>query len=101
MCSHLDYLGKLVDDFSNTDHRSIGKKNILPVIIGEKNLLMLTIGTAPKFKVGDTVRITIIKGNNIFNVGYTDICSREMFFIDPVIKKIFERVKLRLGTDKK
>ena len=39
---------------------------------------------APKFKIGDRVRIT--KCINIFRKGYTKDWSREIFVIDSVIK---------------
>ena len=39
---------------------------------------------APKFKVNDRDRIT--KYNNIFNKGYTENCSIEIFIIDSVFK---------------
>ena len=39
---------------------------------------------APKFKVGDRVRITNHK--NVFSKGYTENWSREIFVIDSVLK---------------
>ena len=58
MCStYLDYLDKLVDEYNNTYHRSIGKKSI----DADYSALTEEIETnpkAPKFKVRDRVRIT-------------------------------------------
>ena len=39
---------------------------------------------APKFKVGDSVRIT--KYKNVFSKSYTKIWAKEIFVIDSVLK---------------
>ena len=46
-----------------------------------------------KFKVNDGVRIT--KYRNIFSKGYIQNWSREIFFVDSVLKKIPGPIKLR------
>ena len=65
--SYLGYLNKLVDEYNNTYHCSISKKFI------DAGYQYLTeeiefSHKAPKFKVGDRVRITTYK--NIFSKGY-------------------------------
>ena len=80
--SYLDYLDKLKDECNNTVHRSIGKKPI----DADYSALTQEIGTnpkAPKFKVGDRVKIT--KYKNIFSKGYSENWSREIV-IDSVLK---------------
>ena len=66
--SHLPYLNKLVDQYNNGYHHSIGKKPINSdySTLPEKTE---TNHKAPKFKVNDWVRITNYK--NIFSKGYT------------------------------
>ena len=81
--SYLGYLNKLVDEYNNTYHHSIGKETI----DGDNCHLTDEIELShkvPKFKVGDRVRIT--KYENIFSKGYTKNWSREIFFIDSVLK---------------
>ena len=61
-------MNKLVDQYSNTPHHSIEKK----LINADYSALAEKIETnlkAPKFKVGNRVRI--IKYKNIFNKVYT------------------------------
>ena len=55
--SYLYYLDKLVDEYNNTYHRSIGKK---PIDADYTALTeeIETVTKAPKFKVSDRVRIT-------------------------------------------
>ena len=81
--SYLGYLNKLVDEYNSTYHCSIGKKHT------DTGYCALTkeIETnpkAPKFKVGDRIRITEYK--NIFRKGHTRNCSREIIVIDSVLK---------------
>ena len=66
--SYLNYLNKLLDEYDNTYYRSVGKKPI------DADYLDLTeeiesIYEAPKFRIGDRVRISIYKNN--FSKGYT------------------------------
>ena len=78
--SYLGYLNKLVDEYNNTYHRSIGQKHIETYLSEETE----TNPKSFKFKVGDTVRIT--KYKNIFSKGYTKSLSREIIVIDFVFK---------------
>ena len=76
ICSHLDYLDKLVDEYNDT-YRSIGKKPA----DADYSALTEEIETnlkASQFKVGERVRIT----KNIFWKGYTNNWSREIVVID-------------------
>ena len=76
--SDLGYLNKLVDEYNNTYHHSIGKNPInadwsaLTEEI-DKNL------KSPKLKVSDRVRIT--KYKNIFSKDYAENWSIEIFVI--------------------
>ena len=81
--SYLSYLNKLIDEYNNSYHRSIGKK---PIGINYSALSkkIETNPRAPKFKVGGRVRIT--KNKNIFSKGYTKNSSKEIFVIDSVLK---------------
>ena len=81
--SYLSYLNKLVDGHNNFYHRCSGKKPV------DADYSALNEGTntnpkAPKFKVGDRVRIT--KYKNIFRKGLHQNWSRDMFVIDSVLK---------------
>ena len=70
---YLSYLNKLLDQYNNTYHHSIGKKPIDP----DFSVLTEEIESnykAPKFKIVDIVRITICK--NIFSKSYTKNWSR-------------------------
>ena len=81
--SYLAYLNKLVDQYNNTYHHSIGKKPIND----DYSALTEKIETnlkAPKFKVNGRVRIT--KYKNIFSKGYSENWSREIFIIDSLLK---------------
>ena len=60
--SYLGYLNKLVDQYNNTYHCSIGKKPI-DVDYSALNEDIESSHKAPKFKVGDRVRITKYKNN--------------------------------------
>ena len=65
---YLSYLNKLVDQYNNTYHNSIGKE---PINVDYSHLTenIETNTKAPKFKVNDRVRIT--KYKNTFSKGYT------------------------------
>ena len=72
-------MNKLVDKYNNTYHRSIRKKPI----DADYSTITEKIGMnpkAPKFTVGDRVRIT--KYKNISSKGYTENWSKEIFVID-------------------
>ena len=81
--SYFSYLNKLVDQYNNTYHHSIGKKpvNANYSALTEK---IETDPKTPKFKVNARVRIT--KYENTFSKGYTETWSREIFIIDNVLK---------------
>ena len=67
--SFLGYFNKLLDEYNNTYHHSIGKKPIDAdySTLTEKIEMNPEV---PKIKVGDRARIT--KYNNIFSKGYTE-----------------------------
>ena len=81
--SYFGYLNKLVDEYNNTFHRSIGKKatyadySALPEEFESNH-------KAPKFKVSVKVSITIYK--NIFSKGYSGKWSKEISGIDSALK---------------
>ena len=62
-------MNKLVDQYNNTYYHSIGKKPIEADYSDLTEEIELNY-KAPKFKVGDRVRIT--KYKNIFSKGYTE-----------------------------
>ena len=76
--SYLGYLNKLVDQCNNTYHCSIDKKPV------DADYSALTeeidpIHKAPKFQVGDRVRITTYK--NTFSMGCTENWSRKILLL--------------------
>ena len=80
---YLGHLNKLVDEYNNTYHRSIGKEPIYT----DYSALTEEIESSHKasqFKVGDRTRET--KQKNIFSKGYTKNWSKETFVIDSVLK---------------
>ena len=80
---YLGYLNKLVDEYRNTCHYSVGKNPIhtdYSVLTEE----IESCHKAPKFRFGDRVRITTYK--NIFSKGYTKNWSKVLFVIDSVLK---------------
>ena len=81
--SYISYLNKLVDEYSNTYHRSIGKN---PVDADYSALTDETESShkSPKFKVVDWARITRYK--NVFSNNSTKNQSKEKFVIDSVLK---------------
>ena len=78
--SYVSYLNRLVDEYNNSYHRSIGKKPV----DADYSSLAETNSKSPNFKVG--VRFKIIKYRNIFSKGYTENWSKEIFVIDSVLK---------------
>ena len=76
-------MNKLVDQYNNAYQHSINKKPINTdySVLTKK---IVTDPKFPKFKVNDRVRITEYK--DIFNKGYTENWSREIFIIDFVLK---------------
>ena len=76
--SDLGYLNKVVDEYNNTYHHSIGKNPIN----ADWSALTEEIDKnpkSPKLKVGDRVRIT--KYKNIFSKNYAENWSIEIFVI--------------------
>ena len=71
------------DEYNNTYHLSIGKKDIT---VDYSDLIEETETShkSPKFKVGDRIIITTYK--NSFSKGYIDNWPREIFPIDFVLK---------------
>uniref|UniRef100_A0ABD2W899 Integrase catalytic domain-containing protein n=1 Tax=Trichogramma kaykai TaxID=54128 RepID=A0ABD2W899_9HYME len=88
----LDALPKLLNDYNNTVHRTIGMKPKDVKKSNEKELLLrydamsLPFTTQPKekFKVGDKVRIS--KAKHVFEKGYTPNYTTEIFTISKVVK---------------
>ena len=81
--SYLSYLNKLIDQYNNTYHSSIGKKPIY-IDYPALNTDIESSHKTPKFKVGDRGRS--VKYKNIFSKGHTENWSREIFVIDSVLK---------------
>ena len=67
-------MNKLVDQYNNTYHSSIGKK---PVDTDYSDLTKEIKSSYKAPKNGDRVRIT--KYKNIFSKGYTENWSKEIF----------------------
>ena len=91
--SYLGCLNKLVDDYKNSYHRSIGKEPIHADYSALPEELESSF-KASKFIVDDRVRIT--KYKNIFTKDYTEKWSKELFVIDSVLKTIPGRIKLKI-----
>ena len=81
--SYLVYLNKLVVEYNNIYHCSIGKKPINADYSALTEEIEMNL-KSPKFKVGYRVKIT--KHKNIFSKDYTNNWSREIFVIDSVLK---------------
>ena len=87
---YLDILPKILKHYNNTKHSSI---KMTPVEASNKknegvvyfNLYgdMETLKQKPKFKIGDKVRISKYK-RKVFDKGYTENFSEEMFTIDKI-----------------
>ena len=87
---YLDILPKILKQYNNTKHSSIKmtpteaskKKNVGTVYF---NLFgnLKQLSSLPKFKVGDKVRISKYK-RKLFDRGYTENCSEEVFIIDKI-----------------
>ena len=81
--SYLGYLNKFIDEYINSHHLSIGK-NPIDTDYFDMTKEIETNPKAPKFKVGDIVKIT--KYKNVFSKGYTDKWPKHIFMIDSVLK---------------
>ena len=89
---YLPYSNKLTDQYNNTYQHSINKK----AINADYSALTEKIENnpkAPKFNFKDRVWIT--KYKDIFNKGYTENWSREIFIIDSVLKTLLWTYELK------
>ena len=93
----VDMLDDLVDEYHNTVHRSIGMKPIDVDKSDEYDIrqkLKVEAGVGKiKFKIGDKVRISRLKG--IFEKGYLPNWSHEIFEVVKIIKDNPVRYKLK------
>ena len=93
----VDMLDDLIDDYHNTVHRSIGMKPKDVTKSDESKIrkkLEVEKGVGKiKYKVGDKVRISRVKG--IFEKGYLPNWSHEVFDIVRIIKDNPVRYKLK------
>lgn len=84
----LNLLSKLVDEYNNTVHRTIGMKPIDVDKTAERRLQKtvfanrIELHRQPKFKIGDHVRIS--KYKSIFDKGYTPNWTTEVFTVRKV-----------------
>ena len=74
---YLSYLNKLLDQYNNTYHHSIGKKPIVPDFSVSTEEIESNY-RARKFKIVDIVRITICKNN--FSKSYTKNYTNNTIF---------------------
>ena len=81
--SYVGCLNKLVDQYNNTSHFSIGKKPMNAFYSNLNEEIRLNYKD-PKFKVRDRVRIT--KYKNIFSKGYTENSLCKLLVINCVLK---------------
>ena len=104
---YLDMLPKLVAEYNNTKHRSIGmtpveaskKKNEGDVYLKLYGKMKRTY-TKPKFKVGGKVRISKYK-RPVFDKGYTPNWTEEIFTVDKILytNPITYKIKDELGEE--
>ena len=88
---YLDFLPKIIENYNNTKHRTIGMKP-KDVSLKHQKFLLNTVYNyennwpskkkKPKFRVGDKVRVSMYK--NIFEKSYTANYSTEIFTIHAV-----------------
>ena len=90
---YLGYLNRLVDEYSNTYHRSTGKK---PSVVDYFALTeeIKTNPQASKFESGDRVRIT--KYKNIFSKDCTKIDQEKYLLLILCLKLILGILKLKI-----
>ena len=90
---YLGFWNKLVDEYNNTYHRSVGKKPVnADYFTSTKEIEMSP--KSPKFNVVD--RVITTKYKNFFSKGYTKNWSKEIFVIDFMLKLILGRIKLNI-----
>lgn len=94
---YIDVLQDFVTSYNNSIHRSIGLK---PSNVREKDSVKLydkmyprQKSKRPKFKVGDTVRISRLK--DFMKKGYTKGWSEEIFTVDEIINRDVVSYKLK------
>ena len=88
-------MNKLVDQYNNTYHCSIGKKPVT----ADYPALTKDIESSYKFKVGDRVRIT--KYKNIFSKDYTENWWRDIFLTDSALETNPRTYKIKYWNDEK
>ena len=81
-CSYLDYLERLVGEYNNIYHCSVGRKPIGTSYSALTKEIEM-IPKAPKFKVGDEIKIT--KYKNIFSKVYTNNWSQKIFWVFEIV----------------
>ena len=82
VCMYIDKLNDIVNEYSNTYHRTIKVK---PIDVKDNTYIDFgkdVNDKDPKFKVGDHVRIS--KYKNIFAKGYTPNWSKKVFVIKEI-----------------
>ena len=104
---YLDMLPRLVAEYNNTKHRSIGmtpaeasmKKNEGAVYLKLYGKMKRTL-TKPKFQVGDKVRISKYK-RPVFDKGYTPNWTEEIFTVDAIkyTNPITYKIKDEMGEE--
>lgn len=85
----LDILSDLISFYNNKKHRTINEKPINVTKNKEKEILRRIttdsrVFTKPKFKVGDSVRIS--KSKHVFEKGYTPNWTTEIFIVKSILK---------------
>lgn len=97
----IDILPDLIEEYNNSNHRTIGMKPI-DVTSDDKDEILLRMSRGknnrpnkkrPKFKVGDKVRISKVK--HIFEKGYTPNWTGEIFTIKEAFSTIPYTYKLQ------
>lgn len=89
-----DVLSKLISDYNNTKHRTIGMKpnqvnkrneqQLLNTVYNYKHTITST--NKPKFQIGDPVRLS--KYKNLFEKGYTPNWTTEIFKIRKIVYSV-------------
>ena len=85
-------MNKLVGEYNNNHHLSISNKAIVANYTDTLNDEIETNPQAPKFTVGDRLKINTY---NIFSKGYTGYWSQEMFLNDSELKDNFWVYKIK------
>ena len=83
---YVDVLPKLLSQYNNSKHRSIGMTPTQASQRKNERLVfkdLKTPGKPPRFQVGDEVRITVSKRH--FEKGYTPNWTEEVFVVDKIL----------------